>query len=280
MKYAIFCVGDDGIELMRSIVAKGIDEVVCFVDNSSSKHGQYVDNIPIKYPDELRKVLFDYIYVNISYLDEISAQLKTMGIGGEYLISYGGCDSLTRLNWLRDFSKLANTKYETHQTLCVAEAGVFRGAFAKEINRSFPDHTLYLFDTFEGFAAKDVECEILPSAAASGHFDATSINLVMSKMPFPEKVVIKKGYFPETTKGIREDFCFVNLDMDLYKPTFEGLKFFYPQLISGGVILIHDYFGESYPNVKTAVADFQNYQGYNLLTVPIGDRLSIAIIKP
>ena len=67
--------------------------------------------------------------------------------------------------------------------------------------------------------------------------------------------------------------------MDLYKPTLEGLIFFYPKLVQGGCILIHDYFMASYPNVKKAVEEYQNSYHTNLVKIPIGDDLSIAIIK-
>ncbi|HCT91620.1 MAG TPA: hypothetical protein DF613_09630, partial [Lachnospiraceae bacterium] len=41
----------------------------------------------------------------------------------------------------------------------VAELGVYRGDFAIEINRLFPDRTLYLFDTFTGFSPEDMAAE-------------------------------------------------------------------------------------------------------------------------
>lgn len=52
-------------------------------------------------------------------------------------------------------------------------------------------------------------------------------------MPNKEKVVIKKGYFPESIQNDEnlknEKFCFVSLDPDLYKPILEGLEFFLSQ---------------------------------------------------
>ena len=41
----------------------------------------------------------------------------------------------------------------------VAELGVFRGDYAKLINRAFPDRKLYLFDSFEGFHPDDVDVD-------------------------------------------------------------------------------------------------------------------------
>lgn len=45
-------------------------------------------------------------------------------------------------------------------------------------------------------------------------------------MKYPEKCMIKKEYFPDTTARIETQFCFVSLDLDLHKPTLEGLQWF------------------------------------------------------
>jgi hypothetical protein len=182
----------------------------------------------------------------------------------------------TRKIWLTDFARII---YARGIFGNVAEAGVFRGDFAKHINAMFPDKTLYLFDTFEGFPVEDLEKEELHSNSKAGYYDFTSEELVLNKMPHKEKVVIKKGYFPQTAQGIYDNFCFVNLDLDLYQPTLEGLKFFWDKMSECGVILIHDYFGIDFPNVKTAVSDFEKLLGEPLKMLPIGDTLSIAVVK-
>lgn len=61
--------------------------------------------------------------------------------------------------------------------------------------------------------------------------------------------------------------------------TLEGLKVFYPRMVEGGVILTHDYFSEVYPNVEDAVDDFEWEMGIRLHKIPIGDNISIAILK-
>lgn len=40
-----------------------------------------------------------------------------------------------------------------------------------------------------------------------GTLKDTSIEMVMKKMKFPENVVVKKGFIPNTIKGITERFC-------------------------------------------------------------------------
>ena len=67
--------------------------------------------------------------------------------------------------------------------------------------------------------------------------------------------------------------------MDLYKPTLDGLEFFWPRMIEGGILWVHDYFSQSYPNVKDAVDTFVESQSSRIYKMPIGDDLSIALIK-
>jgi hypothetical protein len=175
--------------------------------------------------------------------------------------------------------KLAEHFKERQVEGSLAEGGVFQGEFAKEINRVFSDKTLYLFDTFTGFDKRDIAKEQSGgfSEFGEGHLNTTSEDIVLSNLPFPNKCVIKKGFFPETTVGVEDRFCFVNLDFDLYDPILAGLEFFYPRMVDGGVILIHDYFNPRYRGVKAAVADFDKKNALKLM--PIGDGISIAVYR-
>lgn len=86
------------------------------------------------------------------------------------------------------------------------------------------------------------------------------------------------GYFPDTAVGLDDEkFCFVSLDADLYEPIKAGLEFFYPKMISGGVILVQDYYDEIFTGVKKAVNEFA--KKHKIFFVPIGDDISVAIQK-
>ena len=72
--------------------------------------------------------------------------------------------------------------------------------------------------------------------------------------------------------------------MDLYEPTLKGLEFFYPKLVKGGVILVHDYFKGFLPHplgeflgIRKAVSEFA--AKFNVSYMPIGDAMSVAFIK-
>lgn len=160
----------------------------------------------------------------------------------------------------------------------VAELGVYKGGFAKHLNKYLPDRTLYLFDTFEGFDKRDVEAEKNKGlVTASQDFSNTSVEAVLQVMPHPEKCVPKIGFFPETAKGITDKFVFVSLDADLYEPIYAGLNFFYPKLVNGGYIFVHDFNNDLYKGARKAVEQFCREQGIGFL--PIADLCGTAIIS-
>jgi O-methyltransferase len=151
----------------------------------------------------------------------------------------------------------------------IAEVGVYKGVFAKRMNKLFRDRTLYLFDTFEGFDGKDVEVE-KNSGYSKGDqdFSDTSVQMVMRSMPYPEKCVVKKGFFPDTASDVEDSFCFVSLDADLYEPILQGLIFFYPRLEKGGYIFIHDFNNDEYKGARPAVLKYCNENGINYVPIP------------
>jgi O-methyltransferase len=160
----------------------------------------------------------------------------------------------------------------------VAEVGVFKGKFARYINRFFPDRSLYLFDTFEGFDKRDKKTENQNQYSdANQDFSNTSVQKVLDIMPHPEKCIVKKGYFPESAIGVNETFALVSLDTDLYEPIYNGLVFFYPKLANGGYILVHDFNSDHYKGVREAVKKFckENNIGY----IPIPDKAGSVIIS-
>lgn len=156
----------------------------------------------------------------------------------------------------------------------MAEVGVYTGEFSKLFNRYFPDRKLYLFDTFTGFdPRRDTVNEV-----DVDNFKDTSVDIVLSKMKAPEKCIIRKGYFPDTATDIDGLFSLVSLDCDLYTPILAGLEFFYPRLVPGGYIFVHDFGSYHYEEVKKAVFE---YCGKNhAVMFPIVDRcLSVIISK-
>lgn len=275
-KVIIFGAAGTGQKIYKQIKAQC--EVLFFADNNSKLWGSNIDGITIIPPEDILKKDYDFIYIgSMCGLDAISDQLAELGIPRYKLKNdLALVQTRSRVLFLEDFAKLV---YKRGMKGAVAEAGVYRGDYSREINRCFPDRKLFLFDTFEGFVESDIFEERKNSHVVADYLKETSEELVLRKMPIKENCVIKKGFFPETAKNINEIFVYVSLDMDLYKPTLEGLRFFYPRMLKGGIIAIHDFFSDAYPNIENAVYEYEKEIGQRLSLSPIGDDISIAIIK-
>lgn len=255
-------------------------EIIAYCDNDKCKWGKMYDGLEIVSPQCVLDLQWDeVIIVSLSAMNVIKKQLLDMGVEEHRInTTYVALKVQGREQFVRDYGRVVYGRGIRGE---VAEAGVFQGEFAKIINDIFSDRKLYLFDTFEGFDKRDVWYEEKNnfSEAKKGYLNLTSEELVLEKMPNPGQCIIKKGYFPDSAKDVSEEFCFVNLDMDLYKPTLEGLRFFYPKMVKGGIIIIHDYFSTGYEGVNAALDDFLKDIDETIIPFPIGDGVSIAIQK-
>lgn len=275
-KVIIFGCGSTGLRTYNQI--KNCSEVIAFLDNDEERTGSTIEGIPVYEPQsELIKQLdCDYIVIASVYGTwQIKEQLYKMGVTDEKIRMY-----MKTPDVLTPFLKnLAEDFKEEHISGACAEVGVFRGETAQKINRFFPDRKLHLYDTFEGFSEKDIEVEysVGSKQAKAGQFSDTSLQIVMENMEAPENVIIHKGYFPDTAAGLNERFCFVRIDLDLYAPTKSALEIFEPLMYKGGIILVHDYFGNQYPGIKKIVKEFM-VKHSKLSKIPIGDTMSIAIM--
>jgi O-methyltransferase len=206
---------------------------------------------------------------------ELVVDHKMIGLSRERKITIPSVTNYIRISTLE---LVAHEIYEKNIAGSVAELGVYKGQFAKYINRLFPDRIFYLFDTFEGFDENDVKVEVNNRFSSGAQdFSDTSIESVLNKMQFRDKCNLKKGWFPESLNGLEDNFCFVSLDADLYKPIYDGLEYFYPRLNKGGYIFIHDYNNKGYEGTKKAVREFCEKNGISY--VPMSDSWGSAIIS-
>jgi O-methyltransferase len=138
-----------------------------------------------------------------------------------------------------------------------AELGVYKGDSARILYNLDPARKLFLFDTFTGFTKTDLSVETGEAATyTTRNFADTSLQQVKEHIGGDENVIFCPGYFPDSAANLTDErFSLVNMDADLYKPTSAGLQFFYPRLIPGGVIFIHDY-NEKWPGIIKAVDEF------------------------
>lgn len=120
----------------------------------------------------------------------------------------------------------------------LAELGVAYGASAKLLSEYASEgKTLHLFDTFEGLP-EPVNGDSVRFYKGEFGCSFDDVREWLAGM----RVELHKGLFPGTADAVRDKrFSFVHLDADLYESTIEGLRFFYPRMSTGGILISHDY---------------------------------------
>lgn len=158
----------------------------------------------------------------------------------------------------------------------VAEVGVYRGGTARliaEILEEGKKH-LHLFDTFEGMPEVDERQDI----HQQGDFSDTSIKQVKRFLDGFSKVHFYQGVFPQTASPvINNKFSFVHIDVDIYQSVLDSCGFFYPRMVSGGIIVFDDYGFVSCPGAKRAVDDFFASRAEQPCYLPTGQCFVIKI---
>lgn len=136
-----------------------------------------------------------------------------------------------------------------------AEVGVYKGGSAKLLADIFSlkGKTIHLYDTFCGMPPTDPRHDLYDK----GSFGDTSFDSVTAFLKSCYNVMLHPGYFPDTAQSIIESkFCFVHIDVDIYRSVMDCCDFFHPRLLNGGVMIFDDYGSTSCPGARLAVDDY------------------------
>jgi O-methyltransferase len=161
----------------------------------------------------------------------------------------------------------------------MAECGSFRGASAYFLAKENPLVPLHLFDSFEGLGQTNREDSSQKNDVMqwrAGDLKATEDDLRRTLAGFTN-YRIHKGWIPEPFSSVADEerFRLVHIDVDLYEPTLESLKFFYPRLNPGGVIILDDYGFTTCPGAHRATVDFMTGKRECILHLPTGQGVII-----
>jgi len=155
----------------------------------------------------------------------------------------------------------------------VAELGVYRGGTARVIAENKGSRLFHVFDSFSGMATAGQD-----DLHQTGDFGNTSLEDVREYLREFEGIHFHEGWFPTTTRGLESArFSFVHLDADLYESTIEALKFFYPRIIPGGILLSHDYNTVSCPGVAKAFREY--FSPGRSLILELGGTTQCLVVK-
>lgn len=172
--------------------------------------------------------------------------------------------------------------YKDHQGV-FCECGVAAGAQIIMMRQGAPDKLIHVFDSFQGIPKPSnrddqipgirmlnkVEQSKLPNPGEQP-LETTGVTAV-TRQSFEthmkesgagiENLVIHEGWFEETIPTAEiGDIAILRLDGDLYNSTFVCLKYLFPKLIKGGVLILDDYQLKGCYDACEEYFTFINYQ--------------------
>lgn len=141
----------------------------------------------------------------------------------------------------------------------VVECGVASGAvtfpMADMVKSSKTGKTVYACDTFSGLPYDDCLDPNMTHKKGEFNYGLNFKNIMANRTDLKIRTVegLVEDTLEENLGG--KQFCFVFLDMDLYKPTKFALKFFLDKMSIGGIIGLHDFDWRKCPGIRKAVEE-------------------------
>ena len=136
---------------------------------------------------------------------------------------------------------------------------------------------LHVFDSFEGlseFKEQDHSKfkstpELQEAARKNFKSNVDHVSAHLAEFPF---VKIHQGWIPTRFDDVKDkQFSLATVDVDLYEPTRDAIRFFYPRLVTGGCMYFDDYGYNTYPGAKLAVQEYlKEYTPSFFLELPAG----------
>jgi len=272
-KIILFGAASRGKRVLNNLIEMGIDQrKILFCDNDTKKWDHNVYGSRVISIDELKSLSKDTcIIISSSIRIEINKQLNELGFTN---INYFHSLLFKEQNYekydqkfLQILQKVGNEcyldneeKYTIYSSVKavndlpgdIAEVGVYKGGSAKLICEIKRNKDLYLFDTFEGLPKTSNE-----DLVREGWLNDTSLDAIKKYLAEYNGIHFFKGRFPETARAVSsKKFSFVHLDSDIYQSTLDGLKFFWPRMISEGRIVSHDFNARDVRGVRQAFEEF------------------------
>lgn len=155
------------------------------------------------------------------------------------------------------------------------ETGVAAGAQIIAMAAGAPDKIIYAFDSFEGIplpSNKDNQMpgicmltendrkslpnpgeQVLESSGATRVPLEDFIDHIKNAGVYSDNIIPVRGWFENTVQHFDKPISILRLDGDLYNSTYVCLKYLYPKVIKGGLVIIDDW---ALPGCQQAVVDY------------------------
>ena len=170
-------------------------------------------------------------------------------------------DNFSKKLRMHSLSQLVNYVLKKNNESNFAECGCWKGTSSHLISKILKKENFkgnfFIFDSFEGLSEFKEKDYLIKDSFHSlegkkekniRNFFSSSEKEVRENLSEFNFIDIQKGWIPAKFKNVSDKkFIFVHVDVDLYEPTLECLKFFYPRLEKNGIIVCDDYNSSTYP---------------------------------
>ncbi len=160
------------------------------------------------------------------------------------------------------------------------ECGVNRAFLSSSVMeyidfKAMHDRKFYLFDTYCGLVEDLVSDE---DHAAHRNLYTDCYEYVKNSFLDHENVIVVKGIVPDSLHTVSiKNVAYLSIDMNCVQPEIEALRFFWPKMVPGGIIVLDDYGFSGHEAQKRGADEFADQAGVKVLSMPTGQGL---LIKP
>ena len=173
-------------------------------------------------------------------------------------------DTLLWRHWIVSYSTKYAIEFTKTEEYNFVECGVGDGLSAlytlaeiRANEKNLPQSKMHLFDSWGPMKEKDLlDSEI----ESKGRYSELKLDTTKNNLKkFEDLIVYHKGYVPEVFTQIPKSpssIVYIHIDLNSTKPTIDCLKYFFPKLVVGGVILFDDYGWNNHKDTKHAVDSF------------------------
>lgn len=195
-------------------------------------------------------------------------------------IDKNNIDTLLWRHWVVTSAIRYSIKFSDTENFNFVECGVGEGISAyfalKEIleQQKITNFHLHLYDAWDTMLQKQlVKNELLNTHT----YDELNLDITKNNLcEFKDYIIYHKGYIPDSFKIEPKSpnfLSYLHIDLNAVNPTMDVLKFFYPKLVKGGVILFDDYGWDIYIDTKLAIDYFFKDLSGMLFKLPTGQAI-------
>lgn len=219
-------------------------------------------------------------WIDDKYFQQTSESIKTIEFDKGLNIDSTNVDILLWRHWIVSYAIRHAIEFAKTDEHNFVECGVSTGLSAffaiKEIQRhkDIKKFSMHLYDSWSSMKKEHL---IESESSFAGNYGLLSLETTKKNLSaFNEFLVYHPGYIPESlsmSPQSPDSIVYLHVDLNSVKPTENTLEFFYPRLISGGVILFDDYGWVAYADTRISINNFFNNKPGIILPLPTGQAI-------